>query len=151
MNGKPLTEAIVPMQEDKVEKEYYNSPVFSSKKRWPTKVVEDMLNFAQWAGAEQLADIVSRNMWILNTYNLATSTTADNSMWYEDYNMSTSYLDSVKKEIADAWDLNRNKILIKLEKNKNNQSYKRNRAIFDKIDATIYWKKIQIPVCVFQW
>ena len=146
MNGKPLTEAIVPMQEDKVEKEYYNSPVFSSKKRWPTKVVEDMLNFAQWAGAKQLADIVSRNMWVLNTYNLATSTTADNSMWYEDYNMSTSYLDSVKKEIADAWDLNRNKILIKLEKNKNNQSYKRNRAIFDKIDATIYWKKIQIPV-----
>ena len=151
MNWKPLTEAIVPMQEDKVEQEYYNSPVFSSRKRWPTKIVQDILDFANWAWADQLAGIVSRNIWILNTYNLATATVVDNSMWYQDYNIWTNYMDSVKKEIADAWDLWRNKIKSKLEKNKNSKSYKKNKAIFDKIDATIYWKKIQIPVDKDTW
>ncbi len=138
MKWIPLQRWYVERTSDKTSEEDFTLPVITLKKVWWLDILDDIkdLFYYSWKSFVELWKAID----ILQSVNLWSQTYWDHDMYW-DINDS-SYMDLLKKKVADEWDLHKEEIKKSLE-------WKKLPAWtldkFDKIDQVIYWVKYQVP------
>lgn len=145
MKWIPLQRWYVERTSDKTSEEDFTLPVITLKKVWWLDILDDIkdLFYYSWKSFVELWKAID----ILQSVNLWSQTYWDHDMYW-DINDS-SYMDLLKKKVADEWDLHKEEIKKSLE-------WKKLPAWtldkFDKIDQVIYWVKYQVPrVATVDW